>query len=190
MGNYRHHVSGFFTLQEAAENTRLTLIDSGFLAERIHIFSADANSSSPAPEGKSDAALKDILVDGTIGSVVGTGIGVLGSIALTSASVTLFIASPLVAPLVLIGWGASLGGFIGASIGASAATSEDKEGWLSDLIGDAIASGQVVLVLETLNEQETITAGEIIKDSVGVYEDTDVSKSANNTAIRRPPALN
>ena len=67
--------------------------------------------------------------------------------ALAATSVTLFIASPLVAPLMLLGWGASIGGLIGAAAGATEGDG-DKEGWLSDLVRDAIANGHVVLVAD------------------------------------------
>ncbi len=50
------------------------------------------------PKEGSDAVLKDVLVDASIGTAVGTGIGALGSVALAAASVIPFVASPLVAP--------------------------------------------------------------------------------------------
>jgi len=170
MNEYRHHVSGFFAHRNEAESTLSTLVEQGLPRERLHIFTADSTSSSPALEAKSDGVLKDVLVDGAIGTAVGTGIGALGSVALAATSVTLFIASPLVAPLMLLGWGASLGGLIGAAAGATAGDG-NKEGWLSDLVSDAIANGHVVLVAETRTVQETTTAREVIQASVGEYKD-------------------
>ncbi len=174
MNEYRHHVSGFFTHRDDAERTLSVLVEQGLPREQMHVYTADSASSSPAQEAKSDGMLKDVLVDGAIGTAVGTGIGALGTVALAATSVSLFVASPLVAPLVLIGWGASLGGLIGAAAGTTAG-SGNKEGWLSDLIGDAIKSGQVVLVAETRNEQETESARAAIKDSVGKYKDSNTA---------------
>ena len=54
-------------------------------------------------------------------------------------------------------------------------SAEKKEGWLSDLIKDAITNGQVVLVVETLTKQETEIAQEIIKLSVDNYKDVSVA---------------
>jgi hypothetical protein len=172
MNPYRHHVSGFFSHREAAESTLSTLVERGLPREQLQIYAADSTSSSPAQEAKSDGVLKDVLVDGAIGTAVGTGIGALGSVALAATSVTLFIASPLVAPLMLLGWGASIGALIGAAAGATAGDG-NKEGWLSDLVGDAIANGHAVLVAETLTEQETTTAREVIQASVGEYKDIE-----------------
>lgn len=175
MNEYRHHVSGFFAQRDEAESALSKLVEQGFPRERVQIYAADSATSSPAQEAKSDGVLHDVLVDGAIGTAVGTGVGALGSVALAASSVTLFVASPLVGPLMLLGWGASIGGLIGATAGATEG-SGNKEGWLSDLISDAIAAGgQVVLVVETWNEQETANASEIIKDSVGKYKDANMA---------------
>jgi hypothetical protein len=170
MNEYRHHVSGFYIRRDDAESTLSKLVELGLPRERLHIFTADSTSASPAQEAKSDGVLKDVLVDGAIGTAVGTGIGALGSVALAATSVSLFIASPLVAPLMLLGWGASIGGLIGAAAGATEGDG-NKDGWLSDLVGDAIANGHVVLIAETRTEQETTTAREVIQASVGEYRD-------------------
>lgn len=174
MVEYRHHVSGFFAHREDAESALSRLVERGLPHERLRIFAADPAASDSAPEEGSNAVLQDVLVDATIGTAVGTGVGALSSVALAAASVSLFVASPLVAPLMLLGWGASIGGLIGAAAGATPGAG-DKDGWLSDLIGDAIASGQVVLVAETRTPQETAIAGEVIQASVGGSKDINMA---------------
>lgn len=176
MSEYLHHVSGLYLHRNDAESTLATLLDQGLPRERMHIFTADSTSSSPAEEAKSDGVLKDVLVDGAIGTAVGTGIGALGSVALAATSVTLFIASPLVAPLMLLGWGATIGGLVGAAAGSTAGDGNQK-GWLTDLVSDAIANGQVVLVAETRTEQETTTARAIVQASVGDCKDINAAQT-------------
>lgn len=183
MTDYRHHVSGFFVHRDEAESTLAILLDRGLPRERLHIFTGDSASSSPAQDAKSEGALKDIAVDGAIGTAAGAGIGALGSVALAATSVTLFVASPVVAPLMLMGWGASVGGLIGATAGATEGSGE-KEGWLADLVGDAIANGHVVLVAETRTEQETATAREVVQASVGECRDRDDRAEAISTEER------
>jgi hypothetical protein len=170
MNKYIHHVSGIFSHRDAAASALARLVDKGIPQKRLHLF--DSNSTLPASsqQAKSNEVLKDMVVDGAIGTAVGTGIGALAEVALVAANVTLFVASPLIAPLVLLGWGASLGATIGATVG-SKVKSENKEGWLTDLIKDAISNGQVVLVVETLTKQETEIAQEVIKLSVDNYKD-------------------
>lgn len=170
MDKYIHHVSGIFAHREGAESALSRLVDKGIPQNRLQLF--DSNSTLPAStqQAKSNVVLKDMVVDGAIGTAVGTGIGALAEVALVAANVSLFVASPLLAPLALLGWGASLGATIGATVGAKV-SSENKEGWLSDLIRDAISNGQVVLVAETLTKQETAIAREVIKISVNDYKD-------------------
>jgi hypothetical protein len=170
MHEYRHHVSGFFARRQEAERAVSRLIDQGLPRSRLHLLEAGSVPPVVAPQSDSNAVLKDVFVDGAIGVAVGTGIGALAEFALVAANVSLFIASPLIAPLVMLGWGASLGGFVGGAVGAES-HGGDKEGKFSTLIRDAISSGQVVLVVETRTQQETAVAGEIIKASVGDYED-------------------
>ena len=174
MGKYRHHVSGFFANHVIAESTLNKLIEQGLHKENIYIFESASVPSGEVDQAKSNEVLKDMAVDGAIGAAVGTGIGALAEVALVAANVSLFIASPLIAPLALLGWGASLGGMTGATIGAKVG-SEKKQGWLSDLIQDAIASGQVVLVAETKTKQETEVAKEVIQTFAGNSQ--DVSKT-------------
>jgi hypothetical protein len=88
-----------------------------------------------------------------------------------AANVSLFIASPLIAPLAMLGWGASLGALIGTAAG-TATGAKHKEGRFADLIRDAISSGQVVLVAETWTAQETAIATEVIESAVGEYRET------------------
>ena len=114
--------------------------------------------------------LTNVLVDGAVGTAVGTGIGALAQLAIVAANVSLFVASSLIAPLVMLGWGASLGSFVGAAAGAGKDV-EPKNGWLSDLVRDAIANGQVVLVVETRTAEETTIAREIIGAAVGEFKD-------------------
>ncbi|WP_332741154.1 hypothetical protein [Hydrogenophaga sp.] len=171
----RHHfVTGFFATVEEARQVRDALIKRGLPADHIDIHQDQTPAGAAAPDNDSNAVLKDMVVDGAVGTAVGTGIGALAQVALVAANVSLFIASPLLAPLVMMGWGASIGAVVGAAMGAVAdptAKPKDREGWLSELVTDAIASGQVVLVARTEDEGQTAIAREVISASVGDVKD-------------------
>ncbi|MDO8249808.1 MAG: hypothetical protein Q7T78_08860, partial [Rhodoferax sp.] len=165
-----------FANRDDAESAFSTLVDRGLPGDQLHIFQTDSAEPAPAaPKEDSNAVLKDVVVDGAIGTAVGTGLGALAEVALVAANVTLFVASPLIAPLAMLGWGAVLGGVIGAVVGAetqpATAGTEKREGWLSALVRDAIASGQIVLVAQCHTEQQTAIAREVIQASVGDYGD-------------------
>lgn len=170
MTTYVHYVSGFFAHREEANDVFDKLIAQGLPRERVQTYNPSTIAPTHEPAESSNQVLKEVLVDGTIGTVVGTGVGALIQVALIAANVTLFVASPLIAPLVLLGWGASIGGVVGASIGAA-----ENAKPLSALIEDAIASGQIVVVAETHSEAETTIAQEIIKGSIGDYKDVDAA---------------
>jgi len=171
MDEYRHHVSGFFAHRPEAEGALARLVERGLPRDQLQLLDADSGPAISEPKGESNEVLTNVLVDGAVGTAVGTGIGALAQLALVAANVSLFVASPLVAPLVMLGWGASLGAFVGAAAGANTDI-EHKEGWLSDLVRDAIANGQVVLVAQTRTPDETAIAREIIEAAVGEFQDT------------------
>jgi hypothetical protein len=169
MTEYRHHVSGFFVKREEAQIAFSKLTDRGIPTDQLRIYDNETAAREPAPDANSNTQLKSMIVDGAVGAAVGTGIGVLAEVALVVANVSLFIASPLVAPLAMLGWGASLGGLIGAVMGSE--TTGIKDGKFADLVQDAIMNGQVVLVAQTHSEHETIIAQKVIKEAVGDFKD-------------------
>jgi hypothetical protein len=170
MNEYRHHVSGFFAHKEEAQGALAKLVERGLAREQLKLFSADDTPPTKGAEADSNKALKGVLVDGAVGTAIGTGLGALGELALVAANVTLFVASPLIAPLAMLGWGASMGAIVGAATGSIDAV-EKKDGRLSDLVQDAIMNGQFVLVATTQNEQQTTIAREVIKASVAEFQD-------------------
>ena len=85
MSIYQHHVSGFFVSRDEAEIAQAKLIALGLPTANLFIFKNDDNSPSPAPNANSNTALKGLLVDGAIGSVVGAGLGALGEVAIIAA---------------------------------------------------------------------------------------------------------
>lgn len=164
MENYRHYVSGFFAHRDQAEKAVSDLVVAGLPLTRVHLFDKDSMPPAHTASEGSDTVLKDIVVDGAIGTAVGTGIGALLTVGMVAANVTLFVASPIIGPLVMLGWGASLGGLVGASVGAA-----QKARPLSDMVHDAVTSGGLVVVAETLSSEETESAANIFKAAVGDY---------------------
>jgi hypothetical protein len=167
MKTYHHYLSGFFAHRDEAERVVSELLAAGLPLIRVHLFNKDILLPNHVAAESSDAVLKDILVDGAIGTAVGTGVGALLTIGAVAANVTLFIASPIIGPLVMLGWGASIGGLIGATVGAA-----EKAKPLSDLIHDAINSGSLVVIAETVSVEETQIAANIFKEAVGDYTET------------------
>ena len=166
MNDYLHHVSGFFAHEEQARTVNQALVAAGIPLSRIHFLGKNIGEPFHPVKEDSNGVLKDMVVDGAVGVAVGTGVGALAQMAFVAANLTLFVASPLVAPLAMLGWGAGLGGFLGAAVGAA-----KKPKPFADLVRDAIEHDQFVVIVETVTEEETREAQRIIKDMVGDYED-------------------
>jgi len=163
--NESHHVvSGIYTSRTEAVAVCERLVLLGMQRDQIRIFDA-GNMVGNAKMADDNDALKDVLVDGGIGTVVGTGLGALAEVALIAANVTLFVASPIIAPLAMLGWGAALGGLVGTAVGATKPDSH-KGGKLSELVLDAIKQGHVVLVVNTQSEAELANARTVIGESI------------------------
>lgn len=178
MNQYHHHVSGIFQRHAEAEAALLRLEEKGLPLKNMQIYENNFSVPKASTQGQSNEVLKNMVVKGGVGTAVGVGLGALAQIALVATNVTLFIASPLIAPLAMLGWGATLGATVGAAIGAvksDVSQPKEKEGWFSDFISDAIENGQVVLVVKTLTKEETELAGEVIKLSVNNYKDVTVA---------------
>ena len=159
-----YRVSAIYATRDEAEHVRQDLIRHGIAADAVALL--DELAHVPIAGG-SDDVLKDMLVDGAIGTAVGTGVGAIGTVMLWAASVTLFVASPLVAPLAMLGWFASVGGIAGAVAGAASDQGKkSKEGKFSELVMDAIHGGNVVLVVHTLGESDRELAKVIIGKSL------------------------
>lgn len=168
MDEQNHIVSGIYTTCGEAEAVRDRLVERGLPRDQMNIVERAQLPENAKMTGDNDA-LKDVLVDGAVGAAVGTGIGALAEVALVVANVTLFVASPLIAPLAMLGWGAALGGVVGAAVGAEkveAKPGEKQEGKFSELVLDAIRSGHVVLVALTKSVAEATLVREVVGDSI------------------------
>jgi len=163
-----HTVSAIYPSREEAEGVRQRLLDGGVPADTVHVLRDGSSNTLGRPN---DEVLKDMVVDGAIGTAVGTGVGVLGTAILWASGFTLFVASPVVAPLAMLGWFAGIGGLVGAASGAGSNGAVDsggarKEGKFSELVMDAIKSGNAVLVVHTADDAETEWVKEIVGDSL------------------------
>ncbi len=155
-----HRVSALYATHDEATRVQTYLLQLGIAAQDMELLNDARPAMQPA---ESDEILKDMVVDGAIGTAVGTGVGAVGTAMLWASSITLFVASPLIAPLAMLGWFASVGGIVGAVAGAA-----KKEGRFSELVMDAIKSGSVVLVVHTRSEAEkTLVMREINLSLVG-----------------------
>ncbi len=161
--NSGHRVSALYPNLVAAKQVRKNLLASGFAEQAIRIrHKASASASVQASQDDlSDDVINEVVADSAIGAAVGAGIGAIGTVILIASSETLFIASPLIAPLALIGHLAAVGGLLGGTLGAA-----DKTHKYSDVVEEAIRAGNVLLQVHTYSPTEIVRAKEIIQESL------------------------
>jgi hypothetical protein len=160
MNSYLHRVFGIYASRHEAEQVFERLLQDGFKREQLELIDEPGSNAETAPD--SDEVRNEVLVDGAIGTAAGAGIGALGEVAIAAANVSLFIASPVLGTLMLMGWGAVVGGMIGAAVGAG---TEDTRHF-SDLVRDAIKHGHAVLIAHATTEEQTTTAQSVIGNSL------------------------
>jgi hypothetical protein len=165
--NSAHRISALYADVAAAQHVRATLLRNGFAADAIEIRQhLDADADAHAPTDSSDDVIKEVLVDSAIGAALGAGIGAIGTVVLITTSVTLFVASPLIAPLALMGNLATVGGLLGGAFGAA-----DKETPFSAVVTEALAAGNVMLLVKTHNADENTLAKKLISASLNDVAD-------------------
>jgi hypothetical protein len=170
MDHYLHRVLGFYESTDTAWAACQQLIVAGVLPRQLNIMRPHGLDWTHEEVADSDDVLKAVLVDGAVGTGVGALAGAGVTVALAAVAtgpVTLLVAGPVLGALAMVGWGASLGGLLGAMVGA-----EGKKGEVSDLIKDALANGHVVLVAHTHSESETELVKRLISESIQVDDAT------------------
>jgi len=153
---YLHRVVGLYPTHTAAQTAREELLAHGIAPTQMRLIAPDSPGAGEDAEPDSDEVLNELLRDGAIGTAVGSAAGAGATIALAAANITLFITNPVFGALYLLGWGASLGGLVGAVVGA-----ERHKGDVASLIRDAMACSQFVLVVHAMTETETSQAQRI-----------------------------
>lgn len=172
MLHYRQQISGFFSHRGQAETAYAQLMMQGITAAQLTLKDTDTTppaTASLAGNHSSNDVLKSVLISGALGVMVGAVAGMVLELSLIAANIHIFITNPLIAPLVLIGWGASLGGLIGAIIAAM-----KKNQPLPLLIQKSILNSRFVLVAETHTKQQTTAAKLIMETAWGGYKNVRV----------------
>ena len=184
MDTYLHRILGFYATRAEAAAIVDRLQREGLGAGQWRILEPGQGAGS---EGRADSddVLRAMLVDGSIGTGLGALAGAAGTVALGVASVSLFIASPVLAALTMLGWGASLGGVVGALVGA-----QGSKGEVADLVKDALANGHVVLVVHARSEAQTALVQETIGQSMPPPEPAVVAATRDGAPLQssvQPP---
>lgn len=161
-----HKVVGIFATLTEAHAARKALLNRGLEPSHMNLIVPDDQRIDKKIEPDSDGVVKEVVNDAFIGGAIGSGVGAVGAVAMAAASITLFAASPILAPLALMGFGA----IVGANIGAGVAIGI-KEDQFADMIRDVTNDGQYVLIVHTYSEGERNQAHDILAELVRAKPD-------------------
>ena len=154
---YFHRVLGLYPSRTAAEHARNQIQASGIPPTQIRLLKAGLPEAGAGLSSDSDDVLKQLLRDAAMGGAVGTAVATGVTIALAVANMTLFIANPMLSALYALGWGSGQSGTLGAVAGSAR-----SNGDVAELIKDALACGQVVLLVFARSEAETGVAQDVL----------------------------
>ncbi|HEX5277916.1 MAG TPA: hypothetical protein VFW42_09630 [Fluviicoccus sp.] len=169
MNTFPHTVAGFFGNRQEAVSVLNRLQDRGIPHDHLLIPANDQMTETTSDQSvdnpNSHATYKAILSNGIIGTVIGGGLGAAGELALVAANVSLFVASPIIAPLVMIGWGASVGALLGTTAGMVGENQVVQKPF-SEVVDAAMENGYTVLIVHAVSEAETVLAREVLGSAV------------------------
>ncbi len=149
MDNKSHKIVGIFTTLQDTHAARNFLIERGIAPAHINLITPDDTMIDKKIEPDGDGVAKEVVKDAIIGGAIGGGIGAAGAVAIAATSITLFVASPLIAPLALIGWGAMVGAVAGGGKGAGM-----REDRFADMIKGVTNVSKFVLIVHTTSDIE------------------------------------
>ncbi|MDT8452579.1 MAG: hypothetical protein RQ936_07550 [Gammaproteobacteria bacterium] len=152
-----HKVVAVYPGIAEAEAAVTALIDSKNDGIDIIQLAPGAKDIGMALDQETETTSNTITKDTAIGSIAGTATGaaVAGAVALVSSS--LFISAPVVAPLILLGYGTLIGGIVGALRGPKL-----REGQLAGLVKDALDARCHAVIVHAENEKSRDSAQEVI----------------------------
>ena len=107
-------------------------------------------------------AIRDTVIRDTIsGGAAGTAAGAATAGALAATTPALFVSAPVVAPLVILGYGALIGATAGAVRGLRL-----RETVLAGVVRDALDAGYYVIVVYAANAEAQRRAQAVVNDTV------------------------
>lgn len=163
---FNHELAGIYADNEAAEKAYEAFIKAGFDASEVRLITPDQapetnDEVSRDIEPESGGTRDQIVKDTAIGTAAGVGAGAAGAGAIGLMAPMLFAAAPVVAPLIVMGYGAAVGGMAGAITGLHVEKTR-----LAGIVQDALKGGFWVVLVHGRDEAAYRKASEVMEATV------------------------
>lgn len=142
--HYPHKLAAIYPDSDSTEVAKYNLRYAGLGDVRFVHLHADSAHVDRAIEPEQAETRNHFIRDILIGGVIGSAVGAAGAGALALDMPSLFVSAPVIGPLMVAGYSATLGATAGAIKGFKI-----KEGLLAGMVQDAIRNGFHVLIVHS-----------------------------------------
>lgn len=167
MRQYPHKLAGIFPDTAALAQSEQLFREAGFSVEQVNSILADepVRRQERKIESESGGVRDEFVRDISVGTGVGGVVGAAGAAGIGLGLPALFVSAPVVAPLMVLGYAATIGGLAGAIHGLHI-----KEDVLTSVVEDALHQGYPVLMIHARDKQQAEKAHELMKSTMQVEE--------------------
>ena len=163
---FKHELAGIYPDQGQARQAYDAFVEAGFGERELRLmtpeeFDTDPDQVSRDIEPESAGTRDQIIKDTAMGAAAGGGVGAAGAAGIGLMAPALFAAGPVVAPLMVMGYGALIGGMGGAVSGLHL-----EKTHLAAVVEDALKGGMYAVLVHTRDEQAYERAHDVMADTV------------------------
>jgi len=167
MRQYPHKLAGIFPDSTSLAQAEKLFVEAGFSREQVNrIQTGEAlREQEQKIESESSGVRNEFIRDISVGTGVGGVGGAIGAAGIGLGLPALYVSAPVVAPLMVIGYAATIGGLAGAVRGLHV-----KEDVLTSMVEDALHNDYPVLMVHTGDKRETEMAHELMQSTMQIKE--------------------
>lgn len=158
---YPHKIAAVYPHGGAAEAAVMELNTANLDNVQVVLLAPGAGEAELAIEPDPTATRDTVTRDAVTGAAAGTLAGAAAAGAAAVVAPTLFVSAPVVGSLIVLGYGAVIGGTAGAIHGLRL-----REGVLAGLVKDALKAGYYVVLVHAADDEAQRRAREIVDETV------------------------
>lgn len=159
--HYPHKIAAVYPDDAAAQQAVQVLQDAGLDDIKITTLAPDDEGVSPAIEPETKETRNKVVLDTLFGTATGGAAGAVTAGAVAVVAPSLFVSAPIVAPLMVLGYGAMIGGTAGAILGL-----KPREGMLAGLVRDSVKAGYHVVIVHAASHESRERAEAVIGETM------------------------
>lgn len=167
MRQYAHKLAGIFPDTQTLDESEQLFREAGFTGEQVNRIHAEepVRDQERKIEAESGGVRNEFIRDISVGTGVGGVAGAIGATGIGLGLPALYVSAPVVAPLMVLGYAATIGGLVGAVHGLHL-----KEDVLTSVVEDALHEGYPVLMIHAADKQQAEKAHELMQSTMHVEE--------------------